>query len=220
LQCRHVPSVRRTRSAVLRRLPMSERASLRRWNVRRMRRHGPAVLSRQRVHQRDQRVLVRKRRDDLPGVRRPGSAMLRRRRLQRRRLLQRQPLRGERRDVRQRNLLEWLVRRLRRPGRGLLFVELHVGQLHVRPQCRHQDVRSLRRHRRALLRPNAMRPGMLQRLFDVRRRRRDLRDGPGMLREQPVQLLRSRGHRRVPRIDDLCQWRLLRCGRDAMRRAG
>jgi hypothetical protein len=112
------------------------------------------------------------------------------------------------------------VRRLRRSGRGLLFIELHVGQHHLRFQCLAQRVRSLRRRRRALLRPNAMRDGVLQGLFDVRRRRHDLWDRPGMLRGQPVQLLRSRRHRRVPRIDDLCQWRLLRFSHEAMRRAG
>ena len=147
--------------------------------------------------------------------------MLRRKRLQQRRLLQRQPLRGRRRDVRQRNLYEWLVRRLRWPGRGLLFLQLHGAQHRLRSQRPHQGVRSLRRHRRVLLQqPNAMRDGVLQGLFDVRRRRHDVWDRPGMLREQPVQLLRRRRHGRVPRSDDLCQWRLPRFRHEAMRRAG
>ena len=130
-------------------------------------------------------------------------------------------MRGERSDVRYRNVFEWVVRRLRRPGRGLLFVELLVAELRLRSQCLAEGVRSLRRHRRALLQQsNAMRHRVLQGLFDVRRRRHELWDGPGVLREQSMQLLRRRRHRRVPGSNDLCQWRLPRCSHEAMRRAG
>jgi len=180
VQRRHVPGVRRSRPAMLRRWAMSERASLLRWDVRRVRGHRSAVLRGQCVREPGKRLLVRERRHDLPGVRRPRPALLRGGRLQRRRLLQRQPMRGERNGLRQRHVFERFVRRLRRSRRTLLLIELHVRELHVRLQ--HHQVRALRRHRRTLLRPLSVHQGVLPELLDVRRHRRVLRDGPGVLR--------------------------------------